>query len=174
MITIDLRTDAADVQRLLGDAVRDYLLKHQAASTAKTHPPVSRIDLAFSLGDGESAPWVHLHLDTKPGGEPDGDPTHPDYATLPREAWLPAVEAVCRGGAVRVLTPDGGSRECDDTSLADALGNFLVAALTEARGRGVFAALPRTPRCELGVEDPTTGDFGWPSYEDRGKENLVG
>jgi hypothetical protein len=25
----------------------------------------------------------------------------------------------------------------------------------------------------LGVEDPTTGEFGWPIYKDRGKDNLA-
>jgi hypothetical protein len=44
--------------------------------------------------------------------------------------------------------------------------------LLEARTKGVFRDLPKAERCELGVEDPTTGEFGWPSYDDRGKENL--
>ena len=44
----------------------------------------------------------------------------------------------------------------------------------ERRGAaGIFVKLPKAQRCELGVEDPTTGEFGWPSYDDRGKENLV-
>jgi hypothetical protein len=38
---------------------------------------------------------------------------------------------------------------------------------------GIFAGLPKSQRCELGVEDPTTGEFEWPNYEDRGKENLA-
>ena len=45
--------------------------------------------------------------------------------------------------------------------------------LLEAREKGVFNDLPRADRCELGVEDPTTGEFGWPRYEDRGKKNLA-
>jgi hypothetical protein len=45
--------------------------------------------------------------------------------------------------------------------------------LPAAREKGVFAGLPKADRCELGVEDPTTGAFGWPAYDDRGKKNLL-
>ena len=55
----------------------------------------------------------------------------------------------------------------------ETIGKFLVDSLLEARANGVFADLPKADRCELGVEDPTTGAFGWPVYEDRGKKNLV-
>ena len=171
MVTIDLRKDAADVQAMLVDAVRWYSAKHKASAT--THQPVARIDLVFSLGDGESTPWVHLHLDTKPGSEPDGDPTHPDVAELTAEGWLPAVQAVCEDDHVIVLQPNGKATTCDATELSEAIGTFLVDTLVAARDSGVFGELPRGARCELGVEDPTTGEFGWPRYEDRGKKNLV-
>lgn len=165
MATIDLRKDAADVQGMLANAVRSY--------SAKKHLPVSRIDLIFSLGDSESTPWVHLHFDTKPGSEPDGDPTHPDFAKLTREAWLPAVQAVCEEKTVSVVNQDGKSRKCDGGTLTETIGQFLVDMLLEARDKGVFTELPKADSCELGVEDPTTGEFGWPAYEERGKKNLV-
>ena len=173
MATIDLQKDRIDVQGMLADAVRKYAAKHKAAGTAKKHPLVTRIDLVFSLGDSESTPWVHLHFDTKPGSEPDGDPTHPDFAKLTRRAWLPAVQAVCEGEKVSVVKQDGKTRKCTDAQLTEAIGKFLVEMLLEARTRGVFADLPKADRCELGVEDPTTGEFGWPAYDDRGKKNLV-
>ncbi|MGE3809378.1 MAG: hypothetical protein AB7K24_32340 [Gemmataceae bacterium] len=173
MKDIDLRKDAVDVQEMIAAAVRKYVARHKAKATAKKHPPVSRIDLIYSLGDSESTPWVHLHFDTKPGSEPDGDPTHPDFGKLARKGWLPAVQAVCDGEKVSVIQPNGKTKKCDDGQLTEVIGKFLVAMLLEARIRGVFADLPRATRCELGVEDPTTGEFGWPSYEDRGKRNLV-
>jgi hypothetical protein len=162
MVTIDMRQCADDFRRMLTDAVQRY---HAA--------PVTRIDLAFSLGDSESIPWVHLHLDTKPGSEPDGDPSHPDFGKLSRPDWLPAVQAVCEEETVDVIGLDGESHSCDEVELSTQIGEFLVSVLLNARAEGVFAALPRAERCELGVEDPTTGDFGWPNYEDRGQENLV-
>lgn len=98
MVKIDLRKDMTDVQAMIADAVRRYSARHNAPRTARKYPPVTRIDLIFSLADGEATPWVHLHFDTKPGSEPDGDPTHPDFAELEREQWLPAAGAVCEGG----------------------------------------------------------------------------
>jgi hypothetical protein len=165
MVTIDLQKDAESVQKMLAKAVKQYIAKYKASATAKKHPPVTRIDLVFSLGDGESTPWVHLHFDTKPGSEPDGDPTHPDFAKLTREGWRGALLAVY-GEKVNVVRHDG-------STLCEMIGNFLVAMLLEGRSNGVFADLPKTDRCELGVEDPTTGAFGWPIYEERGKKNLV-
>jgi hypothetical protein len=173
MVTLDLRQDATAVRKLLEDAVQDYSVKHLAANTAKQYPPITRIDLIFSLGDSESTPWVHLHFDTNSGGEPDGDPTYPDFACLERESWLPAVQAVCDGEEVSVVKLDGTVQKCDDVELGQQVGSFLVSVLLKARAAGLFAGLPTAKRCEMGVEDPTTGDFGWPNYEDRGKENLV-
>jgi len=173
MAAIDLQKDTVDVQGMLADAVRKYAAKHKAAGTAKKHPPVSRIDLTFSLGDSDSTPWVHLHFDTKPGSEPDGDPSHPDFAKLTRKTWLPAVQAVCDGEKISVVKPDGKTRKCDAAELTETIGKFLVDMLLKARTNGVFAELPKADRCELGVEDPTNGEFGWPAHDDRGKKNLV-
>lgn len=166
MVTINLQKDAADIRAMPKDGVRRYSSEHG-------DKPVTRIDLAFSLGDGESIPWVHLNLDTKPGSEPDGDPTHPGFAKLNREAWLPAVQAVCEEQTVTVHQPNGSATECGGAELSSAIGTFLVDAIIAARGEGVLVALPKADHCELGVEDLTTGEFGWPTYDDRGKLNLV-
>jgi hypothetical protein len=52
------------------------------------------------------------------------------------------------------------------------LGDLLKSVLLRARSDGVFAHLPRSPQCELGVEEHD-GNYGWPAYEERGKENLA-
>ena len=173
MVTIDLRQDADAVRAMLAEAVREYIAKHREPTSAALHPPVTRIDVGYSLGDSESIPWIHLHFDTKPGAEPDGDPTHHGFAQLDRESWLPAVQAVCEEEKVSVVRWDGKRQQCDAASLGEVIGQFLVSLLLEARDSGLFATLPRAERCELGVEDPTTGEFGWPHYEERGQENLV-
>jgi len=171
--TIDLQNDAVDVRAMLVEGVRKYAAKHAAPGTAKKHPPVTRIDLSFSLGDSESTPWVHLSFDTKPGSEPDGDPTHADFVKLPCKGWLAAFQAACDGEQVKITQANGKTKKCSDEELMNTIGKFLVDSLIEARSNGVFADLPKGDTCELGVEDPTTGEFGWPAYEDRGKKNLV-
>ena len=174
MAIIDLQKDTVDVQGMLADAVRRYAAKHKAAGTAKKHPPVTRIDLTFSLGDTVVTPYVYLSFDTKPGSEPDGDPTHPDFGKLTRKGWLPAVKAVCHDKEAEVTLTNGKTIKCGDAELGETIAKFLVDSLLEARANGVFADLPKAARCELGVEDWGGGAFGgWPAYEDRGKKNLV-
>lgn len=172
MLTLDLRPDAVAIRAMVNDGVRDYSAKHVAAGTAKKHPPVSRLDLTYSLGDSESTPWVMLNFDTKPGGEPDGTPTHGGFAELERESWLPAVQAVCDEEKVDVVNLDGRTKRCDDAALGQVIGELLVSILREARAAGVFTNLPKVQRCELGVEE-SNGEFGWPTYEDRGKDNVA-
>jgi len=173
MSAIDLRVTITKLNATIEAAATKYLKKHLAAATAKKHPAVTRIDLAFSLGDGDSIPWVHLHLDTKPGSKPDGSPTHPDFARASFKDWLPAVQTAFDGGKAIVVMPDGKKKQCNDEQLTQTVGKVLVQTLLDARDAGAFKSLPRDKRCELGVEDPTTGAFGWPNYEDRGKKNLV-
>ena len=116
---------------------------------------------------------MHLHFDTKAGSEPDGDPAYHSFGQIERASWLAAVQAVCNDELVTVVNLDGKNEQCDGDTLGEQVGQFLVSMLKEARDAGVFATLPKARRCELGVEDPTTGEFGWPNYDDRGKENLV-
>ena len=52
-----------------------------------------------------------------------------------------------------------------------AAGNAI--GVLEARQQGTFIGLPKASACELGVEDPTTGSFGWPAYEQRGRDDRV-
>jgi hypothetical protein len=165
VLKIDLWKDVGDLRRLLDEAVRRYVALHQAAESAASRRKVTRLDLVFSLGNGKSSPWVHLHLDTRPGAKPDGPPTHPDFAVLLRENWLPAVDAVCHDREVVIQQNDDESRTCDKAALTEAIGGFLVAMLLNARDDGVFADLPRVERCEMGVKEATTGGFEWPRYE---------
>lgn len=168
---IDLRKDALDLRRMLEDAVRKYAARH--ADRTKRFPPVTRIDLTFSLGDSHSEPWISLCLDSQVGTKPGGGYTHADFATLTRKAWLPAVQTVCDGRKAELVTIEGERQKLNNSGLIRAIGSFLVASLLSAREDGVLAALPLADHCELGVEDPTTGAFGWPTYKDRGKENLA-
>jgi hypothetical protein len=109
----------------------------------------------------------------RPKSEPDGEYSHFDFARLTRSGWLAAVQLVCDGDAAPVTLLDGTTRQCVDEELEKTIGEFLVSVLVSARNDGVFADLPRATRCELGVEEGMNGTFGWPHYEDRGKENLL-
>jgi hypothetical protein len=170
---IDLRKASAAIQGMLKAAVEKYAAKHSAKRSARKHTPVTLIELIFSLGDGQVAPWFHLCFDNKPNGYAGGSYSHPDFAKLQFRDWLPAVQAACNGGKAAVIAMDGVKRTRQWDGLLRDVGDFLVSSLLLARKEGVFAALPRAKVCHLGVEDPTTGSFGWPAFADRGKRDLV-
>jgi len=169
---IDLRKESVDVQQMLESAVARYAAKHAAPTSAKKHPAVTLIELIFSLADGRASPWVHVCFDTAANHE-GGSYTHPDFAKLLRKHWLPTVRAVCDDRKASIVTTAGKKRTIGGNRVLQVIGEFLVSCLLSAKENGTFDALPRARRCQLGVEDPTTGAFGWPGYEDRGKGNLV-
>jgi hypothetical protein len=171
-MAIDLRKDAIDFRELLAKAVKKYATRSRNSKTAKKYPPVTRIDFTYSLGDSESTPWAYLHLGTDPKCEPCGQWSHPDFAHLDREAWLPSAKSVSDGKTVPVTLMNGKTQKCGYEQLVQAIGEFLVSILIAARDDGVLKDLPKGKRCELGVEE-MEGAFGWPAYDDRGKENLV-
>ena len=74
--------------------------------------------------------------------------------------------------AVTILAPRGSSVVRDETTLCKAVGLFFVEVAQALRKVGVFKALPRAPKCYIGVST-VDGEFGWPAYEDRGPDNMV-
>lgn len=172
-VQVDLRKDAIKFREMLARAVTMYASKHADARAGKKHPPVTRIALIYLLGDGQSTPSVHMCLDSRPNSEPDGEYSHYDFARVTRSGWLGAVQLMCNGDNVPVSLLDGTTRECVDDEFEKLVGEFLVSVLVSVRDEGVFAELPRGKRCELEVEEGMNGTFGWPHYEDRGKENLL-
>jgi hypothetical protein len=172
-VSIDLRKDAVAVRQMLERAFAKYAARHAAHKSKKRFQPVTRIDLHFSLADGYATPWIALCLDCNADAGPGDSYAHPNFAMLYRKGWLPAVQTVCDGRKIEVTTGEGNKEKLGDARLTRAIGAFLVSALLKARDDGVFSALPLAERCMLGVEDPTTGAFGWPIYKDRGKDNLA-
>lgn len=171
-ITIDLRKDAEDVRALLIEGIHRYVAANADPVRAPDHPPVSALSLTYDCG---FAARVLLHFDTRPDFEPDGTWTHDSFEELPRPEWEQAYTTL-QEGDLQVIDADGSTRTLpagtDDETYAGFFGPMLVGALTSAREAGEFAPLPKTPGCELGVEE-IEGLFGWPDYDDRGKDNLA-
>src|SRR5204863_4167658 len=123
----------------------------------------------------EQSGWAVLVFDTRPDTEPDGEwNEYIEGNDLDRPGWLAAYEAN-EDEPVTVILPDGTKRELppgDRNGFAEVLGDLLKAVLLTARAKGVFAALPKAPRCAMGVEEQE-GGYGWPVWEERGQDNLV-
>ena len=169
---IDLRKDAADIHNMLVETVAKYAAKSAHPKAGAYHKPVSAVGVTYDCG---TAAQVTLHFDVRSDFEPDGTWTHDSFSVLARPEWEKAYDTL-QHHELRLVLADGSSRTlqamaADETYVA-VFGEMLVSLLKAARETGVFAALPKQLRCELCVEE-VEGMFGWPVYEDRGKENLV-
>jgi hypothetical protein len=168
---LDLRKDFDDIYGYLLDRVKAFdPKKNPGPGTGKT---VALLDFGFQCDqDG----WVALVFDTRPDAEPDGEwNSYIEETQLPRPHWQQALMAL-ETGSVDVLMPDGAKRKLtDETEFEDFValfGDLLKSVLLKARADGVFKSLPIAKECHMGVEEQD-GRYGWPNYEDRGKEDLV-
>jgi hypothetical protein len=167
---LDLRSDFADLSQYVLRRVQAF---DPATNDGPGEPgPVTRIDFGYDFDQGG---WASLVFDTRPDAEPDGEwNSHIEGNVLERPAWVSACGANGRQ-PLRLLLPDGANRALPpggEEELAVILGELLKSVLLNARAGGIFAVLPRAARCELGVEEHN-GHYGWPAYDDRGKENLA-
>lgn len=161
-----------DVPELL-DYVRRRVDVHIAATgKSKNKKPVKLIECGFEVGQ---ANWVALVFDTRSDAEPDGSWSEDiEDILLARPEW-PLWDDFEGKGTHYVINMAGKKIKLADNleeTVCTALGEMLKHVLLTARSEGVFGKLPKTERCELGIEH-LDGCYGWPNYEDRGKENIV-
>jgi hypothetical protein len=167
---LDLRKDFAEVYAFVAQRVHSF---DPAANDGPGEGKrVSRIDVGFGL---YQSGWMCLVFDTRRNSEPDGEWTmHIDETALERPRWAKACDAV-EAGPLEVILPDGTRQKLPRGAadrLAVILGDMLRDVLLKAREEKIFAALPKTRQCELGVEEQE-GSYGWPAYEKRRQENLA-
>src|SRR5262249_4707872 len=117
------------------------------------------------------AGWLVVVFDTRPDAAPDGEWTSRiESNELERPHWLEAGEAT---EPITLIRLSGSEEELStEMELAAPLGEMIRAAVLKAREDGMFARLLKAPGCELLLEH-FGGAYGWPRYEDRGKENLA-
>jgi hypothetical protein len=167
---IDIRKDLPDFDAYL----RQRIAAHMETAGSE---PVSRVQFGFEFGQ---ANYVVLVLDTRPDAEPDGEWTMAiddmiDAKTaLLRPHWpiwhkLPDDEHV---SFIDISSKEVDVMEDTDNRVCTIVGEALRHVLLQARANGVFTRLSKNPKCELAVEN-IEGYYGWPPYEDRGKENLA-
>lgn len=169
---LDLRKDFNDIYEHVVQRVRAFDPATNAGP-GDGSSPVYMIDFGFQC---EQDGWVVLIFDTRPNAGPDGEwNSFIDDNVLERKHWHEALLAL-EDGSVEVLLPDGkkrkitGKTEFED--FAALFGELLKGVLLKARASGVFKTLPKAKKCHMGVEEQE-GRYGWPAYEDRGKDDLV-
>jgi hypothetical protein len=163
---VDIREDLRDFRKYVLRRVKQHI------KASKRPLPIRRIDFGFEFGQSN---WVALVFDTREDAEPDGEwSSWIDDILLTRPKWpiwheLPMDEQVffidLKGKKVNVMKDP-------DTLICTIVGDALKHVLITARDEGLFQPLLKAEKCELGVEN-LEGFYGWPLYEDRGKENLL-
>ncbi len=167
-VQLDLRRDFNDIYAHLRDRVRGF--DPSGGNVLGEPGPVKLVEVGFECAQSG---WLVVVFDTRPDAEPDGEWTMLiEGNELDRPHWLRAGE-VNIDEPITVVQLDGTKAELPaGTDLAKPLGEVVKAAVLKARADGVFASLPKTPGCELGVED-FEGAYGWPNYDERGQDNLA-
>lgn len=166
---LDLRKDFDAIYAHVVQRVRDFNPAKNAGPGPKK-APISMMEFGYQC---DQAGWVALVFDTRPDAESDGEwNAYIEQNAFECPHWQEAAEAL-ENEAVNVTLPDGKKRKIAEyEALVVLLGDLLKAVLLKARAEGVFQSLPKASRCSFGVEEHD-GGYGWPQYEDRGKEDLV-
>jgi hypothetical protein len=165
---LDLRRESEAIEGMLQSAIDRYAAKHVHPAAGRYHPPVRDIVLIYSVGGG----YVHLRLDGWSDQAPDEGRSYLEFARLERPHWRQWAEPD-EMEMVEVITASGERRWIDaEEELIQVIGQMLVEALKRARDTGMLSRLPMGQGCELGVEE-IDWSFGWPSAEDRGRDNMV-
>ncbi|GHG71237.1 hypothetical protein [Comamonas sp. JC664] len=120
-----------------------------------------------------------MSFDLDPASEPGrgNAMTHFGFAELLVPRWADTKEhrppLVDLDGAKLAAREEGtwGTPEAH-AKLEEHLGKMLVVTLLELRASGQFEALRVSATSELCVEE-YEGHFGWPDYEERGRENGI-
>lgn len=165
---VDLREEVPELLEYVKRRVDEHLAKAQS----KKLKPVKMIEFGFELGQDN---WVALVFDTRPDAEPDGEWSSGINKILLRRSKWPKWHKLPDDAKVFFINLSGKKVDVSDDGdedSCDIVGEALKQVLLTSRKQGVFDKLPKADRCELGVEH-LEGCYGWPDYEDRGKENLV-
>jgi hypothetical protein len=107
-----------------------------------------------------------------PDGEPGVTSDPPQFFTRDCEHWADQCFGVLDGETTKVITDSEQTSVDDEEALCEVVGLFFVQIIKELRDAGAFSHLPVAPKCHLGVST-YDGVFGWPIYEERGKEDLL-
>ena len=138
---------------------------------AKNALPITRIDIKFDLLGGD-CPVIEAYLDTDEEGHPDTG-TSKTYGLMDvgQETWAAACQAVDDEPVV-VRSHLGMKKVQSEDELDEVVGLFFVDLIKEMRDAGAFRKIRRAQECYLGVSGYDS-NFGWPTWEDRGPDNMV-
>jgi len=165
----DLRQDFVEIYTHIAEQVRNF--DPAGSNVLGDSGLVKMIEVGYEY---EQSGWLVVVFDTRPDANPDGEWTgRIDGNELARPHWFEAGEALFEGHLITIIQLDGTEKLMKLLfDFVDIIGEMLRVLLLKARADGLFTKIPKAPGCELGIEH-FDGGYGWPMFEDRGKENLA-
>lgn len=176
---IDLASDYKLVAAHIAERVQKYP-DYVNNGPGEDDDPIALITLGFAF---DQSGYIALVFDTRPNAEEDGEwQFYVEENEYEFDSWHDAVDPLHQATALggksdplsihRMNGKVATYKEYDDTKIAKDIGMMLWKALVDARDSGIFATLPLTDICRMGVEDQD-GAFGWPLGDDKGTSDLV-
>lgn len=130
--------------------IRSYILNE--IEKFNKNEKVKLVEVGYQF---DQSGLVKVFFDTRVDAEPDGSWTmHLEDNVLDMEHWPDQCE------------------HYEEEVLATEIGELIKTVLLELRSEGAFKRLNKYENCELGIEE-LNGNYGWPNFEDRGKENII-
>jgi hypothetical protein len=169
---LDLRVEQTAIRKMILNGVKRFASNQRDATSDDYKLRVSGIILWFDVGNG----YISVHFDVRAQFKNDGEYSHQEFTSLPRENWLAFVERLYDGYSVALTGLDGKVIRIQpesDLNVDEAFGLMMVQLLKSMRKEKAFAPLLIAPGAELMIE-ADDGAFSWPSHrKGRGKENRV-
>ncbi len=179
MQKIDLRKDAATFRSELQSTV-------EALSKSLTkQKPISALEFGYDCDQGG---WIFIHADFRPIHQRDGEWTLAieESNIIEMDHWTDALNARFEGEDLEVTDFKGNQfvipayqedeHEEDDEDEPDqltvAIGEMLLAVVTDEKSKGLFSKLKQGGELQLDFED-FNGEWGWPEFDELGKTNLA-
>lgn len=165
---LDLTQDGPKIVSMLKIGLAKFL----ASPEGKKALPITIVAFKYDLTT-EFLPRIWFELDTEPNGEPfSGSSQTHEIASSECKRWAGPCFGVLDGDKVVVVVPGRSTVVTDETGLYQAVGLYFVDLMKQMRDGGMFKSLRRGPKCHI-VVSAEDGTWGWPEWEDRGKEDLV-
>jgi len=169
---LDLRNDFDDIYAYVVRRVQSFGSADNKGPGDATSP-VALVELGYQC---DQAGWVALVFDTRLDATPCGEwNSYIEENLFERPFWQEASDSL-ETEAVDFVLPDGSVRtvspSMDENEYMAIFGELLRDVLLKARQEGVFESLPKARGCLLCVEEHD-GRYGWPGFENLGKNNLA-
>ncbi|MBK9580173.1 MAG: hypothetical protein IPK50_14545 [Fibrobacterota bacterium] len=131
--------------------IKKFILQKIRKFAETEHDPVRFVQVGYDI---DQSKLLCVYFNTRPKAGPDG-------------LWTTNLKGNSKNISKWKMFEDG-----DYDELVPLVGELIKECLLELRAEGAFELIHSARNADFGIEH-MMGDYGWPDYEDRKKENLL-